>query len=245
MNRFISSKPREARNLLGVDALIVLKEKPFEEIIENLAGSRKILVAGCNGCAGIYQVGGEKQAVLTAKMLEMAAKIKGKDWSVVAATTLRQCDCQIVATTLRPIAEDCDTILSLSCGVGVQTLVEAFEDKIVVPRNDTMFLGSQERELEKFHERCRACGDCVLYEMGGICPVTRCAKGLMNGPCGGMSNGKCEVGGWKKDCAWVLIYERLKKMNRLDTFTVFRPPRDFRVSQSPRELDMTFEEGKK
>lgn len=213
--------------------------------MENLAGSKRILIAGCNGCAGIYQVGGEKQASFTAELLEIAARLKGKDWAFVPATTLRQCDRQIVATTLRPVAEGCDTVLSLACGVGVQTLVEVFEDKLVVPRNDTMFLGSQERELEKFHERCSACGDCVLYETGGICPITRCPKSLLNGPCGGMSDGKCEVGGWKKDCAWFLIYERLKKMDRMDYFTVFRPPRDFRVSQYPRELETTFKEADK
>lgn len=224
--------------------MIVLKEKPLEETIENLAKSRKVLVAGCNGCAGIYQVGGEKQATMTAKLLEMAGKLRGNNWEFRAATTLRQCDGQIVATTLKPIAEGCDTILSLACGVGVQTLVEAFGDKIVIPGNDTMFLGAQDRELGQFHERCRACGDCILFETGGICPVTRCAKGLLNGPCGGMSNGKCEVGGWKKDCAWILIFNQLNQLRMMDSFTVFRPPRDFRISQPPRELGATAEEVK-
>lgn len=225
--------------------MIVLKEKPLDEILNNLSESKRIVIAGCNGCAGIYQVGGEKQTVMMAKLLEIAGKLRGKEWKFVTATTLRQCDGQIVATTLRPVATDCDTIISLACGVGVQTLVEAFGDKNVIPGNDTMFMGAQDKELETFHEMCHACGQCVLYETGGICPVTRCAKSLMNGPCGGMSNGKCEVGGWKKDCAWILIYNRLKQLKRMDSFTAFRPPRDYRVSQPPRELGAIVEEATK
>jgi len=97
-------------------------------------------------------------------------------------------------------------------------------------------------KADKFYETCRACGDCLLHETGGICPITRCAKSLLNGPCGGQSKGKCEVGGGKNDCAWVLIYNRLKERNRLDLFTKFRPPRDYRVSEHPRELGGKAEE---
>jgi hypothetical protein len=217
--------------------MIVLKEKPLEETLENLSKSRKIIIAGCNGCAGIYQVGGEKQAVMTAKLLEMAGKLRSNNWEFTAATTLRQCDGQIVATTLKPIAEGCDTILSLACGVGVQTLVEVFGDKIVIPGNDTMFLGSQDRELGMFHERCRACGDCIIFETGGICPITRCAKGLLNGPCGGMYDGKCEVGRYQRDCAWVLIYNRLKELGMLDLYMSYKPARDnSKLNVEPREI---------
>lgn len=225
--------------------MIILKEKPLNEVLDYLSEGKRVLIIGCNGCAGIYQVGGEKQATMMAKLLEMAGKLRGKNWELMPTTVLRQCDGQIVATTLRPIIDGYDTILSLACGVGVQTLVEAFSEKVVVPGNDTVFLGAQDRELGMFYERCRACGDCILYETGGICPVTRCAKGLLNGPCGGMSKGKCEVGGWKKDCAWVLIFNRLRQLKKMDSFTVFRPPRDFRVSQPPRELGAIAEEVKK
>jgi len=100
-------------------------------------------------------------------------------------------------------------------------------------------------KAEKFIEMCRACGDCLLFETGGVCPVTRCAKSLLNGPCGGQAKGKCEVGGWTRDCAWVLIYNRLKEKGHLDFFTKFREERDFRISEPPRELGKSEEEEKK
>jgi len=135
--------------------------------------------------------------------------------------------------------DDIDVILSMACGVGVQTLAEAFEEKSVIPAHDTMFIGMQDRELGKFRELCSACGDCMLSETGAICPITRCAKALLNGPCGGQAKGKCEVGGWSKDCAWVQIYDRLKQRDQLDLFLEFRMPRDHRISQPPRELGET------
>lgn len=209
----------------------------MDEVLESTKGLASVLVVGCNGCAGIYQVGGEKQAQVASMLLEMANKINhGKLGKARHATVLRQCDRQLMATSLRTIIDEYDGILSLACGAGVQTLAEAFPDKLVLPANDTMFIGAQEKELGTLHELCKACGDCILSETGGICPVTRCAKSLMNGPCGGQAKGKCEVGGWKKDCAWVLIYNRLKDRGRLDLFTLYRPARDYRVSQPPREL---------
>jgi len=113
----------------------------------------------------------------------------------------------------------------MACGAGVQT-VGNYSDKIVLPALNTLFLGETER-LGKFHDMCSACGDCILDETGGICPLTRCAKGLLNGPCGGQVEGMCEVGDYENECAWVQIYDRLKEQDRLDLFTKFRPPRDF------------------
>jgi hypothetical protein len=109
----------------------------------------------------------------------------------------------------------------MMCGAGVQDLVDYF-GKIYVPALNTKFLGGTER-IGKFYERCRACGDCVLYETGGICPVVRCPKGMMNGPCGGVYEGKCEVEGYKQDCAWVLIYNRLKELDMLDLYRSYKP----------------------
>jgi hypothetical protein len=213
--------------------MIVLEQKPLNKILEMVRGYSSVLIVGC---AGIYQVGGEKQAKVMKMLLEMAAKIERREIKIKAISILRQCDLQIAVTSIRSLAEDYDAILSLGCGVGVQTLAEAFKDKLIIPANDTKFIGMQDREMGKFHEFCSACGECLLFETGGICPVTRCAKGLMNGPCGGQVKGKCEVGGWKKDCAWVLIYNRLKEKERLDLFTKFREPKDYRLAQHPREL---------
>jgi len=225
--------------------MIMMKRKQLDKILSMLSGVDKVLVLGCNGCAGIYQIGGEKQAEVEKTLIEMAIRLKqNRKIETSATTVLRQCDRQIVETSLKPIISNYNAILSLACGVGVQTLADVFEDKMILPANDTVFMGAQDRELGKSYELCRACGDCILYETGGICPITRCAKSLMNGPCGGMVKGKCEVGGLTKDCAWVLIYNRLKESNRLDLFEKFREPKDFRQLQHPRELGTTEEGGK-
>ncbi len=153
-----------------------------------------------------------------------------------AISILRQCDRQIAQSSLHPLIEDYNAVVSLACGAGVQTLADLFPEKPIIPANDTMFIGMHDLKKGKFYEMCRACGDCVLFETSGICPITRCAKSLLNGPCGGQADGKCEVGGWKNDCAWVLIYNRLKEREKLDLFKKFRIPRDYRISEHPREL---------
>jgi len=217
--------------------LIIVQQKPLEEIFEMTKDFQKILVAGCDGCAAIIQVGGEKQAEILKMLLEMNRKLKGNDGlKVKAFSVLRQCDRQIVASSLRALVEDYDAVVSLACGVGVQTIAELYPNMPVIPANNTEFIGMHDLKEDKFYEMCRACGDCILFETGGVCPITRCAKGLLNGPCGGQAKGKCEVGGWKKDCAWVLIYNRLKERNRLDLFKKFRIPRDYRISEHPREI---------
>jgi hypothetical protein len=228
--------------------LIVLKKKPFEEILKMIQGHKKILVVGCNGCAGIYQVGGEKQAEVMGMLLEMATKLKGVNIDAKAITTLRQCDRQIVATTINPLVDDYDGIISMACGVGIQTLADVFENKVIIPANDTKFIGMQDSESGKFYEFCSACGECILFETAGICPITRCAKGLLNGPCGGCFDGKCEVPidvrddngkviqTLDQDCAWYMIYDRLKRASKINLFRKYRPPKKRAISGSPRQL---------
>jgi hypothetical protein len=228
--------------------LIVMKQKAFEKIMDMLQGYAKVLVVGCNGCAGIYQVGGEKQAEVMRLLLEMARRLQKVKITAKAVTVLRQCDRQIAASTLNPVIEEYDAILSMACGAGVQTLAEVFPMKRVIPATDTQFIGMQDKESGDFFELCSACGDCVLFETGGVCPITRCAKGLLNGPCGGCVDGKCEVpveirdekGKIVKtvtvDCAWYQIFNRLKEANRLDLFRKYRPPRNQGISSSPRQL---------
>ncbi len=217
--------------------MIIVQQKPLEKIFEMTEGFKRLLIVGCDGCAAIVQAGGEKQAEVLKTLLEMHRKLRGGNGSKTKAISiLRQCDRQIASSSLHPLVEDYDAVVSLACGVGVQTLADLFPNKIIIPANDTMFIGMHDTKEGKFYEMCRACGDCILFETGGICPITRCAKGLLNGPCGGQSKGKCEVGGWKNDCAWVLIYNRLKERNRLDLFRKFRIPRDYRVSEHPRKL---------
>ncbi len=217
--------------------MIIVQQKPLEKIFEMTEEFKRLLIVGCDGCAAIVQAGGEKQAEVLKTLLEMHRKLRGGNGSKTKAISiLRQCDRQIAASSLHPLVEDYDAVVSLACGVGVQTLADLFPNKVIIPANDTMFIGMHDTKEGKFYEMCRACGDCILFETGGICPITRCAKGLLNGPCGGQSKGKCEVGGWKNDCAWVLIYNRLKERNRLDLFRKFRIPRDYRVSEHPRKM---------
>jgi hypothetical protein len=151
---------------------------------------------------------------------------------------VRQCDKKIVYEALNNRVGDFDVLLSMACGAGVQTVAEALPGIVVLPACNTKMIGSHDRAELKVMEMCKACGDCILHETGGVCPLTRCAKGLLNGPCGGMSKGKCEVGGWTRDCAWYLIYERLKETNNLDLFTKLRLPKDWSASQSPREVEV-------
>ena len=216
--------------------MIMTKEKPMQEICGLLASHKKILVVGCEGCTTPTR--GLREAKTYAMLVEMYGKLKNKEFQCKPTTMGKQCDNYEVMTTLATQVQDTDAVLSLACGVGVQTLSEVFPNVPVYPAQDTIFLGSQDRENGVMHEKCRACGECLLGETGGICPITRCAKELLNGPCGGQVKGKCEAGGWKNDCAWILIYNRLKERKELDLFRKFRIPKDYRISEHPRALNM-------
>ncbi len=210
--------------------MIVTERKDLEEIFDNIKEFKKILVLGCNGCTGVYQVGGEKQAGELAMLIKLKLGIEAESFAV-----LRQCERELVAEEVSKIInKGYDCILSLACGAGVQTVAEIF-DLPVLPASNTMFIGSHSRELSILQEKCIACGDCILAFTAGICPKARCAKGLLNGPCGGQYQGKCEVGGYTKPCAWVQIWEKLKKQGKLNIFKEFRAPGDYRKSSSPRE----------
>jgi len=223
--------------------VIIAQQKPLDQIHEMTKNHTSILILGCEGCTAITQAGGEKQAQILKQLLEMKRKLtKTPDLNATATSILRQCDPQIAKTALSPEIEKHEAILSLACGVGVQTLAELYPNKEIIPANDTKFIGKHDTQNNRFQEYCRACGECILNETAGICPIARCAKSLLNGPCGGQAKGKCEAGGGKKDCAWILIYNRLKDKNRLDLFTKFRPPKDYRISEHPREISIIEEE---
>ncbi len=227
--------------------MIIVQQKHLDKILEMTKDYKRLLIIGCDGCASVVKVGGERQAKVLKSLLELRRKTKGDGPAAVEAISiLRQCDKEVSADALKSSIANYDGIVCLGCGVGVQTLAEICEPTPVVPGTDTKFLGMHDTKEDKFYEMCKACGDCLLFETGGICPITRCAKSLLNGPCGGQAKGKCEVGGWTNDCAWILIYNRLKERGRLDLFTKFRAPRDFRVSEHPREtsIDVDEEKGK-
>jgi len=183
------------------------------------------------------QTGGEEGAQ------EMAEKLEKEGFEIKTIIVPEEtCDNRVMKKDLRKIdaeLSEIDAILTLSCGLGVASINKVLHDKYphlpVFISNNTEFMGMTER-IGRFYMRCRGCGDCLLNETGGICPITTCAKALMNGPCGGMVDGKCEVGNYEKDCGWVLIYNRLKELGQLDKFSKLRDPVDWSESGHQREV---------
>ena len=216
--------------------MIIAERKPLEEIKNMLSGYKKILVVGCRTCVTICWAGGEKEVGILSSQLKLASSEEGNELSIVEATVERQCEKEMVIEELGDKVPEVEAILSMGCGAGVQTIAEIFEEKPVFPALNTTFIGMPEGE-GVWVEKCGACGDCMLYWTGGICPVVRCAKGLLNGPCGGTRRGgKCEIDP-EKDCAWVLIYQRLEKQGRLDLMRKYYEPKNYRAVQRPGRIE--------
>ena len=219
--------------------MIITKEKPMEEVYGSIADCKKVLFVGCDGCTQPPR--GLKEAETLAKLVEMKSKMEGKPIECKFTTIVKQC-CDESVGNLRVQIEDCDAMVSLACGIGVQVLNKVYPELWTRPAQNTMFMGSEEIRQGPMYEMCLACGDCILEETGGICPVTRCAKGLLNGPCGGCVEGKCELpmelNGElvKNDCAWYMIYNRAKELDRLDLFRKYRPPKKRALAMNPRRL---------
>jgi ferredoxin len=192
--------------------MIVAELKPFEVIKQMLKDCKKVMVLGCGTCVTVCTSGGERQVELLASSLRMARKLEGNEIIAGEKTVLRQCDPEFIEQ-IKDEASRYDAILSMACGAGVQGIVEKLDGITVLPAMNTTFLGLSDGQ-GSIVEVCAACGDCILDKTGGICPVARCAKKLINGPCGGARGGKCEV---SKDnpCVWQLIYARLGK-SKLD-----------------------------
>jgi len=215
--------------------MIVGEQKPLDEIKELVGEAKKVLVVGCGTCVAVCFAGGEKEAQTLASSLRLASQVDGAAQEVTDVTVQRQCEWEYIDPLAEQIAAS-DVVVSIACGIGVQTLVERFPDTWIVPGLNTTFLGMPQ-EQGIWVERCQACGDCVLAYTGGICPVTRCSKQLFNGPCGGSHDGKCEIDP-ELDCAWHLIYERLNHLGKLDLIRVFQPAKNWAVSRDggPRKI---------
>ena len=203
--------------------VIVGERKPIKEILEMIDKFEKVLVVGCGTCVAVCFAGGEKQVKVLSSALRIARKIQGKNVIISEFTIERQCEKEFVEE-LKELVPKHDVIISLACGIGAQTLTENFPEKITLPGLNTTFIGAP-LEHGIWAERCRSCGDCILDLTGGICPIARCSKSLLNGPCGGSKNGKCEVD-QEIDCAWQLIYKRLKQIERIDLLSEIIPPRE-------------------
>ena len=202
--------------------MILSEQKPFEEILKYLNGESSVFILGCNGCAQSSGTGGPLQVEEMRKKLGEAGK------KVTGAMVIDfLCEKALVKSRLRARAEQvkaADSILVMTCGVGVQAVAAAV-NKVCHPACNTINLGGSRGEWQG-SERCVECGDCLLEYTGGICPLTACSKGLINGACGGASKGKCELDR-EKDCGWELIYARLKSVNQLDKLRQFIPPHDW------------------
>ena len=195
--------------------MIVGTQKPMEEIWEMIKGYKKVLVFGCNTCVAVCHQGGNKEAEIMASMLNMHAAQEGVEIDIQHSGIERQCEHEFFVPAEDTIA-GVDAVLSTACGIGVQFMAEKYVNTPLFPGLDTCFLGAVD-EHGVFSEKCQACGKCVLGETGGICPVSRCAKRILNGPCGGSTNGKCELSK-DLDCAWQLFIERLTALGRMDDY---------------------------
>jgi len=207
--------------------MIVAERKKIPELVEILQRHKKILVLGCGTCVTVCLAGGEREVSIISSALRIASKKSGYDFEIDEMTIERQCDNVFIEETVEAIAKY-DVILSLGCGAGVQAIAERFPDKPVYAGLDTAFIGVLE-ERGVWTEKCAACGACVLHRYGGICPITRCAKHMLNGPCGGSREDRCEVRP-DRPCAWQLIYQRLKGIGELDRLREIEAPKDWSPS---------------
>jgi ferredoxin len=221
----------------GVKAnqMIIAERKPLPEIIANVQNVDRLLVVGCDTCVAICLAGGDKEVAILASLLRLArnhaAGEEGNGFKLGQITEMsveRQCEEEFNAPLAAAIASH-DVVLSMACGVGVQTLAEQFPDAIVYPALNTTSMGRPE-ERGTWSERCLGCGNCVLDKFGGVCPITRCSKNLLNGPCGGSENGRCEVDPDGLECAWQLIYDRMVRIGQVERLYAVEPVKDWSTS---------------
>lgn len=205
----------------------ITQQKPIEEIERLLEGMGRVFIMGCGTCVTLTHTGGMPEV----EAMREAMSEKGK---VVTGTTVVPVACDNltgeILREIQPRINQADALLIMTCAFGVQTIAHQI-GKLVIPALNTLFIG-KETAFGEFNEVCTQCGTCVIGETGGICPVTACHKGLVNGPCGGTNNGKCEIDS-NKDCAWTAIYNRLKDLGRIDSMRKYQKPRNHLGEPSP------------
>ena len=206
--------------------MIVAERKSIPELVGMLQPHTKILVLGCGTCVTVCLAGGEREVSIIASALRIASRVQGLGLQVAELTIERQCDNIFIESAAEAI-QQADVVLSIGCGAGVQAIAERFQKPVYAGLNTT-FIGILE-ERGVWTEKCAACGACVLHKYGGICPITRCAKHMLNGPCSGSREDRCEVNA-DRPCAWQLIYRRLKEIDQLDRLTAMEPAKDWNPS---------------
>lgn len=215
--------------------MIVADKKPIEEIIELVKDHERVLILGCNECVTVCEAGGKKEVGVLASALRMYFMNQGRRVTIDEETLERQCDHEYLEE-IRDTMDNYDAVVSIACGVGVQFMAEKYHEMPVYPGVNTCFMGATEKR-GLWTERCQGCGQCILATTGGICPVSRCAKRVLNGPCGGSTKGKCELQ-TETDCAWQLIVDRLKALGRLDDYEKLAPLKDWSTDRAggPRKV---------
>lgn len=208
--------------------MIVADRKPLEEILEMIKDCNKILILGCKGCVTVCNVGGFKEVGILAAALRIARKKERDSLQVDERTLERQCDPEYVAQ-VKDVVDQYDAVISMACGVGPQFLSEAYPDQRFFPAVNTTFFGGAVQH-GMWAERCAGCGTCVIHYFDGLCPIARCSKSLLNGPCGGSAGGKCEISG-DVDCIWDMIVRKKMEQGRLKDLVDYKPPKDWRSAR--------------
>lgn len=216
----------------------ITKQKPFDEVKQLIEDFNRIYLIGCGTCATMTKTGGIDEVQAMKEALQDEGKLV-TGW-IVIPTACDEMTTEMIAENEKAV-QDAQCIIVMACALGVQRVNSSWQ-RPVIPALDTLFIGLEESPGQ-FFEACDQCGQCVLGETAGICPLTACHKGLLNGPCGGTNNGKCEVDP-EKDCAFTLIYERLKEQGRLDLMRKYHPPKNYQVMPRPRRTMIIAERGK-
>jgi ferredoxin len=209
--------------------MIIAERKELGQIIRMLEGRKRVLVAGCRSCVSICHAGGEKEVATLAEALRLHAESESQELEVSEVTVERQCEKEWVQEIAAQV-QGSDIVISMACGVGAQVLQEMYPQVMIVPGLNTSSMGAPE-EQGVYAEKCGGCGDCVLHLTGGVCPIARCSKSLLNGPCGGSQDGRCEVDR-ETPCGWDQIYRSLERLGRLDLLEVNIPPKSWLPSRS-------------
>ncbi len=208
--------------------MIVADRKPISEILEMIEGATKIMILGCKGCVTVCNAGGTKEVGILASSLKIARKKEGRPLEVDELTLERQCDPEYI-DQVKDIVPSYDAVISMACGVGPQFLSEAYPDQRFLPALNTTFFGGAVQH-GTWAERCAGCGSCVIHYFDGLCPIARCSKSLLHGPCGGSAAGACEI---SKDveCIWDKIVRKKMEQGRLHDLLTLKTAKDWRTAR--------------
>lgn len=208
--------------------MIIADRKPIDEILEMVKDFEKILLVGCKGCVTVCNVGGTKEVGILASTLKIARKKEGRPLQVDEKTLERQCDPEYV-DLIKDMVNQYEAVVSMACGVGPQFLSERYREKPIFPAVNTTFMGGAVQH-GVWSERCGGCGTCLIHLFEGMCPIARCSKSILNGPCGGSAKGKCEISK-EVDCIWDMIVRKKMDLGRLDDLKEVRPVKDWRTAR--------------